>query len=107
MKIDPRIQFTGELQSDQVKDTKGNAVRSQPGAQSGAANSVTGGDTVQLSSKHGEIQQLAAQVADVPDVRVDRVAPLQAKVQSGEYQPDSQKVAAAMLAEQTRQTSKA
>ncbi len=107
MKIDPRVQSTGELQSDRVKDTKGNAVRSQSGAQSGAASSVAGGDTVQLSGKHGEIQQLSAQVANVPDVRADRVAPLQAKVQSGGYQPDSQKVADAMLAEQTRQTSKA
>jgi len=107
MKIDPRIQSPGELQSDRVKDAKGNAARSQSGAQSGAANGVPGGDTVQLSSKHSEIQQLAAQVANVPDVRVDRVAPLQAKVQSGEYEPDSQKVADAMLAEQTRQTPKA
>jgi flagellar biosynthesis anti-sigma factor FlgM len=106
MKIDPRVQSTGELQSERVKDTKGNAVRSQSGGQSGAANSVSGGDTVQLSSKHSEIQQLSAQMAHVPDVRVDRVAPLQARVQSGEYKPDSQKVADAMLAEQTRQTSK-
>ncbi len=107
MKIDPRVQSTGELQSDRVKDTKGSAVRSQSSAQSGSANTVSGGDTVQLSGKHSEIQQLSAQVANVSDVRADRVAPLQAKVQSGEYQPDSQKVADAMLAEQTRLTSKA
>ena len=107
MKIDPRVQSTGELQSDRVKDTKGSAVRPQSDAKSAAANSATGGDTVQLSSKHAEIQQLSAQVANVPDVRADRVAPLQAKVQSGGYHPDSQKVADAMLTEQTRQTSKA
>jgi len=107
MKIDPRIQATGELQSNQVKDTKASAARAQSGAKSGATNSVPRGDTFQLSSKHGEIQQLAAQVANVPDVRVDRVARLQAKVQSGSYQPDSQKVAEAMLTEQTRQTPKA
>jgi len=106
MKIDPRIQSTGELQNDRVKDTKGSAVRAQSEARSGAANSLSTGDTVQLSSKHSEVQQLTAQVANVPDVRVDRVVPLQAKVNSGDYQPDSQKVADAMLSEQTRQTSK-
>jgi flagellar biosynthesis anti-sigma factor FlgM len=107
MKIDPRIQSTGELQSDRVKDTKGSAVRAPSDARSEGAKDVPGGDTVQLSGKHSEIKQLSAQVANVPDVRTDRVAPLQAKVQSGEYHPDSQKVADAMLTEQTRQTSKA
>jgi len=107
MKIDPTIQSTGDLQNDRVKDTKGSAARAQSVARSGVASSASTGDTVQLSSKHGEIQQLTAQVANVPDVRVDRVAPLQAKVSSGMYQPDSQKVADAMLSEQTRQASKA
>ncbi|HME58163.1 MAG TPA: flagellar biosynthesis anti-sigma factor FlgM [Terracidiphilus sp.] len=107
MKIDPRVQSSGELQSDRVKDTKGSAVRAQSDAKSEGAKSVPNGDTVQLSSRHSEIQQLSAQAANVPDVRVDRVAPLQAKVRSGGYQPDSQKVADAMLTEQTRQTSKA
>jgi negative regulator of flagellin synthesis FlgM len=106
MKIDPTIQSTGDLQNDRVKDTKGNAPRVQSDARSGATSSASTGDTVQLSSKHGEVQQLSAQVANVPDVRVDRVAPLQAKVSSGAYRPDSQKVADAMLSEQTRRTSK-
>ena len=107
MKIDPRVQATGELQSDRVKDTKASAARAQLDIRSEAAKSASGGDTVQLSSKHSEIQHLSAQVANVPDVRADRVAPLQAKMQSGGYQPNNQKVADAMLAEQTRQTVKA
>ena len=107
MKIDPTIQSTGGPQNDRVKDTKGSASRVQSDAKTGAASSASTGDTVQLSSKHGEIQQLTTQVANLPEVRVDRVAPLQAKVSSGMYQPDSQKVADAMLSDQTRQTSKA
>jgi flagellar biosynthesis anti-sigma factor FlgM len=107
MKIDPTIQSTGNLQNDRVKDTKGSAVRAQSDARSATASSASTGDTVQLSSQHGEVQQLAAQVANVPEVRMDRVAPLQAKVNSGAYQPESEKVADAMLSEQTRQTFKA
>lgn len=107
MKIDPTIQSIADLQNDRVKDTKGSAARAQSDARSAATSSDTTGDTVQLSSKHGEVQQLSAQVANVPDVRLDRVAPLQAKVSRGTYQPDSQKVADAMLSEQTRQTFKA
>ncbi len=107
MKIDPTIQSTGDLQNNRVKDTKSSASRAQSDAKSATSASAASGDTVQLSSTHGEVQQLTAQVANVPEVRVDRVAPLQAKVSSGTYQPDSQKVADAMLSEQTRQTSKA
>jgi flagellar biosynthesis anti-sigma factor FlgM len=102
MKIDPRIQPTGDLPSDPVKNVKKSAVRAPEGKSGSAA-----GDTFQVSRKHAEVQQLTAQLAQVPEVRAERVAPLKAAVERNSYQPDSGKVADAMLAEHAQKSAKA
>lgn len=104
MKIDPRIQAT-ELQNTQVENTKTGGVKTaltfDPGAKGVAA-----GDTVQLSGRHHEATQLTSQLANVPEVRLDRVAAFQTQVQHGAYKPDSSKVADAILAQQSNRTVK-
>jgi len=105
MKIDPRIQLTGDLQSDAVKNDKKSAVRA-PEGKSDSASSVASGDTFQVSSKHAEVQQLTGQLAKVPEVRAERVVPLKAAVEQKSYQPDSGKVADAMLAEHAPKSAK-
>jgi len=106
MKIDPKIPANGELQSDRVKNTAttGTPVASQP--RTTAASSAQTEDTFRASGRHAEVQQLTAQMASVPEVRQEKVASLQAKVQRGAYKPDSQKVADAMLNDQSRAASK-
>jgi flagellar biosynthesis anti-sigma factor FlgM len=100
MKIDPRIPSSLELQNDPVKSSRKSGVRNAPEAT--RSSEISAGDTVQLSGRHSEVQQLAALVANLPEVRTERVAPLQAKVQSGSYHPDSAEVADAMIAEHSR-----
>jgi len=107
MKIDPRIQPSNESQSDAVKATQKGAVHSSTDAKPPTHANAPAGDTVQLSIQHSEIQRLNAQVASVPEVRAERIAPLQAKVQSGTYAPDSGKVADAILAEHSGTSVKA
>jgi len=106
MKIDPRIQPTSDLQSDSVKNTKKTAAR-VPEGKSDSTSSVVSGDTFQVSSKQAELQKLSGQMASVPEVRSERVAPLKAAVAQKSYNPDSGKVADAMLADQPGNRGKA
>ena len=54
-------------------------------------------DTVTLSGNAKLFSQAVRDAQNAPDVRVDRVAELKALVESGEYQPDSHKIAEKML----------
>ena len=103
MKIDPNIQFPNDPQSDRVSNANSpaKAAPSQRSASGSGVSSANGEDTFSLSTAHAEIQTLAANLANVPDVRTPRVVALQQRVQNGNYHPDSSKVADALLAEQT------
>ena len=106
MKIDPRIQFPDDAQSGQVKGAgKGSSSRSA--SSSSGVSSASGEDTVKLSSAHSEVRALASELAQVPEVRVHRVHALQQRVKSGTFKPDREKVADAIIAAHSRQTSKA
>lgn len=100
MKIDPTIQFPNDPQSDRVANTPSKAAQSQSSGSASASSSASGEDTFSLSSTHGEVQTLTANLASVPEVRTQRVTSLQQRVNSGTYQPDSQKVADAIIADQ-------
>ena len=106
MKIDPKIPANGDLQSDRVKNTVTSGVPAQSPARTGGAPQPQTEDTFQVSGRHAEVQQLTAQAASLPEVRTEKVAPLQARVQRGTYKPDSQKVADAIIADQARPASK-
>lgn len=106
MKIDPRIQFPDDAQSGQVKGTRKGASLKQASSSPGVSSS-SGEDTVKLSSTHAEVRSLASDLAKVPEVRVHRVQVLQQRVKSGSFKPDSQKVADALIADHSKQASKA
>jgi negative regulator of flagellin synthesis FlgM len=69
------------------------------GSGKGGKSGQTGGstDTVTLSGDAKLFSQAVRDAQDSPDVRADRVAELKAQVESGEYQPDSHKIAEKML----------
>lgn len=100
MKIDPTIQFPNDPQSDRLTNSASKASQSQGPGNASGAGSASGEDTFSLSSAHGEVQTLTANLANVPEVRTPRVNALQQRVSSGTYQPDSQKVADAIIADQ-------
>ena len=104
MKIDPKVQSSGQLQTDALNGTKKAAPR--PSTPHGAGQAVTSGDTIQISSKHAEVRQLADQATKLPEVRAEKVAPLKASVEQNRYQPDSGKVADAMIAEHSAKAAK-
>jgi flagellar biosynthesis anti-sigma factor FlgM len=106
MKIDPKIPANGELQSDRIQNSTGAGVPAQGQAKTAGTTAAQGEDTFKPSGRGAEVQHLAVQAEKVPDVRLEKVAPLQAKVQSGRYHPNSKKVADALIADHSRKTSK-
>lgn len=98
MRVDPN-QYLGNLQSDSVQqaNTRGTQSAQTEGAcESGALDAD---DKFQPSPTLDQIQRLKAQLAQVPDVRSDRVSALSQKVQQGSYNPTNQQIADAMVSE--------
>jgi flagellar biosynthesis anti-sigma factor FlgM len=60
-----------------------------------------GEDLAQLSGAHVQVQALASQTSQLPEVREERVQSLRQSVLSGEYRPDPEKVGAALLSYMT------
>jgi negative regulator of flagellin synthesis FlgM len=100
MYIDGKVQFPSDAQAEAVKTSK-----NVGGSATGAANKqagvspASGEDTFSLSSKHGQVQVLAASLAAVPEVRTERVNSLREQLNQGQYRPASGKVADAILQE--------
>ena len=101
MYIDPTIQFPNDSQPDQVTGAR-NPSAPAASAKAPAAAPASDGDTVRLSSTHGEVQALTANLANVPEVRTDRINSLREQVGQGRYQPSSQNVADAIVREYSR-----
>jgi len=100
MKIDPKVQSSGQLQADALKDAKKATARGTTA--NSEATGTHSGDTIEISSKHAEVRQLTEQMTHVPEVRSGKVAPLKAAVERKTYKPDSGKVADAMITEHSR-----
>jgi len=76
--------------------------RSNAQTSSAAAGSLgrleSGEDQAQLSGAHVQVEALATQASQLPEIREERVQTLREAVHSGQYQADPQKVAGALLA---------
>jgi flagellar biosynthesis anti-sigma factor FlgM len=97
MFFDPKIQLPDSSQPDPVNNTKNASTPSSGSAKAAGVSSATGEDAFSLSSAHGEVQVLAANLAKVPEIRTARVSALSEKVRQGQFQPPSQQVADAII----------
>jgi flagellar biosynthesis anti-sigma factor FlgM len=107
MKIDPRIQLPGDIQPDSVKNSRKASTQATGTSGLSTTNAATSEDTVSISSTHGDVQTLKANFASVPEVRIDRVNALQQKVDTGHYAPSPEKIADAIIADQTSRSANA
>jgi flagellar biosynthesis anti-sigma factor FlgM len=99
MKIDPRIQFPGEIQPDNIKNSRKSGAPSLGASDTAGVQPTSSEDTVSISSTHGDVQTLIASLANVPEVRTARVTALRQQVDTGQFHPDSLKVADAVIAD--------
>lgn len=80
----------------------------QPAAGAGAGNhktdshngtaGTTGADAVSISNRATDLQALESSIRDLPEVNTARVTELRDKINAGEYQIDSRKLADKILA---------
>ena len=64
-----------------------------------AAAKPAAADRVNISRTSKEVAEIMAAIAQLPDVREQKVRALQEAIQSGSYTPDARKIAAKMLKE--------
>jgi len=65
---------------------------------SGSSSNALGEDQAQLSGAHVQVQALAAQASQLPEVREERVQALRQAIESGQYRVNPDHVAHAVLA---------
>jgi flagellar biosynthesis anti-sigma factor FlgM len=90
MKIDAPLTFPQQAEPQRVGKAGSVPARNQGGT---VALTL---DSAQLSMDGGKVQQLKADLAAVPDVRLERVAALQKAITSGSYNVSGQQIAQAM-----------
>jgi flagellar biosynthesis anti-sigma factor FlgM len=73
------------------------------GAPSSTSNPL-GEDQAQLSGAHLQVQALAAQALQYPEIRQEKVDALRQVVLAGNYQPSAQQVAEALFAHMAGKT---
>jgi flagellar biosynthesis anti-sigma factor FlgM len=71
-----------------------------------ATSSAAGGanDAVRLSADHSTVQALAAKVAQLPEIRLEKVAALQQAIRGGSYGVTSEHTAGAIISEMEGRT---
>jgi negative regulator of flagellin synthesis FlgM len=104
MKVDPNIEAAAKAQSDAVQNAR--TSRPEQTKTEGTNTEFSSADTVQVSSKFAEVQQLTSKLQQVPEIRSDRVSALKAKIQQGTYKPDPADVAGALLNDPLNQSNK-
>jgi flagellar biosynthesis anti-sigma factor FlgM len=92
MRID--LHYGPQVSSEPRSGSAQNSISSA--TSSGSA--LPGEDEAVLSGAHVQVAALAAQASQLPEVREERVQSLRLAVANGEYTPDPQKVAGAMMA---------
>ncbi|HXX20297.1 MAG TPA: flagellar biosynthesis anti-sigma factor FlgM [Candidatus Acidoferrum sp.] len=100
MRIDPN-QFLGNLQQDAVQQANTRGIQPSQSEESRENGAVDGDDQFQPSQALDQVQKLKAQLAQMPEVRSDRVAVLSQKIQQGSYKPTNEQIANAMVSEIT------
>jgi len=69
------------------------------GANASRSAQGVGDDETQLSGTHVQVQALAAQAMQIPEIRQQRVQALREAIHSARYQPAREQVAAGIMSE--------
>lgn len=76
----------------------GAAPGARPGVRRGSSDAAAhGNDEAQLSNSQSRLHKLTLQAMQLPDVRGSRVETLRQAIQNGEYQPQPEQIADAMI----------
>jgi negative regulator of flagellin synthesis FlgM len=81
----------------QIPEQNHTSAQNSAATASSATSGAMGEDQAQLSGAHVQVQALAAQASQLPEVRQERVQALREAIQSGHYHVSPEKVAGALL----------
>ena len=92
MEITPKDSVNIDAYVNQVQDKdKVDATSEQPEKQQAKA------DTVVLSDTAKKVQEAQNQLAEIPDIREDKVAELKEQIENGTYNMDEEKIAGKII----------
>lgn len=95
MKVtETRNQISDLLQQQQAGEKAAQGREARP-----VSGTVVTEEKVTLSGRASEVQQARQIIADLPDVRKDKVDDLKARIDDGSYQVDGERVAEKMIGE--------
>lgn len=81
----------------QATQTEHSNVQANQSGNASASRIQLGQDEAAFSGAHVQVQALAAQASQLPEVREEKVQALRQTLQAGQYQPNPQKIADAMV----------
>jgi flagellar biosynthesis anti-sigma factor FlgM len=93
---EPAMRIDLNHEPQQVSET--NLTNAQNATTRPSAGNGLGDDQAQLSGAGAQVEALAAQASQLPEVRQERVQALRQAVQGGQYQASPEQVAGAMFA---------
>ncbi|WP_352430657.1 flagellar biosynthesis anti-sigma factor FlgM [Pyrinomonas sp.] len=91
-----RVELNGEIETGRVGPVR-RTERAAEVRKAEEARTSEGADRVSLSERAARMQQLAARLRDMPDMRQERVAELRELVRSGRYDPPAGMIAEAII----------
>jgi flagellar biosynthesis anti-sigma factor FlgM len=92
-----RVNLNQAAQTVAESNNANSAARNNQTSTDSVLGGTLGEDQAQLSGVHVQVQALAAQAAQLPEVRQGRVNALRQVVSEGNYHPSSDEVAQAMF----------
>lgn len=96
-----KVNFNGANSLDQLRfkkniDSERNINENREKA---VNNPLAVSDQINVSDRASSIQQMVDKISSIPDVRQDRINALRQQIQTGSYNPSSNKIADAILRE--------
>ena len=98
MNIDPNLNVTSGDLTERLQNpsaTQPPSVASRSGVSAAAAEA----DNAQISPQAQSASRLSAALANVPEIRADRVQSLQAAIQQGTYNPANHQIAQSLVSD--------
>jgi len=81
----------------QVQETTHSRAQGNAAAAGAGPAAASGEDQTQLSGAHTQVQALAAEVSQLPEIREERVQALRQAVHNGQYHAAPEKIAGALV----------
>lgn len=92
-----KLNGTNDAEPVQANKTTGVSAQSATQPKASAAQSVQFADQLKVSEHAAAVGKLVARIAELPDVRTERIEGLRERIEAGTYHPPATEIADAIL----------